>query len=375
MKKILVVGAGFAGAVYARTLAEAGYQVDVIDRRSHIAGNCYDYEHVSGVRVHKYGPHLFHTSNQKVVNWLSQFTEWVDYSHTVVAKLPDQRLVPLPVNRTTINETFGLELKTAEEVKRFLDSVSTEPGDMMSAEDWLYANIGKRLTDLYFRPYTKKMWDLDLRDVAASVVQRIKIRTDDDARYFPDDSFQAMPKNGYESLFRSILSYPGINVKLETEFDRMMLDDYTFCFNSMPIDVYFDYSLGELPYRSIRFHVSSVDALNAPTQTTINYTDDGPFTRETWWHNIPEHLIRSTGLVCRTVEEPCDYKENNYERYYPIKTPDDQFENIYKQYVELASSISNLQFIGRCGTYQYLDMHQVINQSLIGAVRWLQAHS
>ncbi|WP_245421645.1 UDP-galactopyranose mutase [Methylobacterium sp. B4] len=371
MQKILVVGAGFAGAVYARMLAEGGYIVTVIDRRSHIGGNCFDYIHESGVRVHKYGPHLFHTSNHRVVAWLSQFTSWVDYNHRVVAKIDGDRLVPLPINRKTLNITLGLDLKTSEQVEEYLTNVSSKDDVISNAEDWLFANIGKKLTDLYFRPYTKKMWNLDLSDMDASVVKRINIRVDDDDRYFPLDTFQGMPAEGYTNLFEKIFEHERINVLTNIEFDKKMLPDYDFCFNSMPIDVFFDYEFGDLPYRSIKFHTKIVRIADAASEVTINYTDSGPYTRETWWHNIPNHHLFETGEVVCTVEEPCDYKENYMERYYPVKTHDRRYENVYQLYSNKAKELRNMQFIGRCGTYQYLDMHQVINQSLIGAAKWL----
>lgn len=373
MKNILVVGAGFAGAVYGRTLADKGYNVRVIDRRSHIAGNCFDYEHDTGVRVHKYGPHLFHTSNEKVVDWLSNFTEWVPYHHCVVAKLEDGKLVPMPVNLDTLNLLYDKDLKTPEEVAEFLNSVAEKRDEINTAEDHLYSIIGPKLTNLFFRPYTKKMWDMDLSEMDAAVVKRLQIRTDKEPRYFPNDTFQSMPKDGYTAIFEKIFDHPNIQVDLNVEFTKDMLAQYDYCFNSMPIDVFFDNEFGELPYRSIRFHMSEHDTATAPEHVTINYTDTGPFTRETWWHNIPAHLEKATGKVIQTIEEPCDYRDNDFERYYPVKTHDGRFDQLYKKYKEKAEHLENISFIGRCGTYQYLDMHQVINQSLIGVEKWIES--
>lgn len=374
MKRVLVVGAGFAGATYARTLAEHGYAVDVIDKRNHIAGNCHDYVHKTGVRVHTYGPHLFHTSNERVFNWLSRFTKWTPYFHKVVARLDDGRYLPIPVNLDTVNGVFNLELRTEEDVRNHLQSVSELRTPVRNAEDWLYSNIGPQLTDLFFRPYTKKMWELDLSEIDPSVVQRIKIRTDQNDLYFPEDKFQAMPTDGYTSLFENILDHPLIRVNVGVSFEDCLLSDYDFCFNSMPIDEYFKYKYGELPYRSIKFHVKDHALEKAEIYTTINYTDHGPYTRETWWHNIPNHHVKKTAHVLQTIEEPCDYRDNELERYYPVKTSDGRFEKLYQQYVEDSRLLSNMTFIGRCGTYQYLDMHQVINQSLVGCARWIEAN-
>jgi UDP-galactopyranose mutase len=358
--RILVVGAGFAGAVHARELAEAGHDVEVIDKRDHIAGNCYDYVHASGVRVHRYGPHLFHTSNQRVVDWLSRFTQWLPYEHEVVARLPDDRLVPIQ------------NLQTSEEVATLLKSRAIVREPIASAEDHLFSYIGPELTNLFFRPYTKKMWDMDLSEVDAAVVRRLQIRTDRERRYFPGDTFQAMPAEGYTCLFERVLDHDNIHVRLGESFSPEVADRYDACFNSMPIDEYYGYDLGELPYRSIRFHLTEQPAAGASVHAVVNYTHDGPFTRETWWHNIAGHQPHPGNTVLRTVEEPCDYKDNNRERYYPVKTSDGRYDKLYQQYAERSSRNRHMNFIGRCGTYQYLDMHQVINQSLAGVTKWLE---
>ncbi|MGW5837772.1 UDP-galactopyranose mutase [Methylorubrum extorquens] len=373
MKKILVVGAGFAGACYARMLAEHGCSVVVIDKRPHIAGNCYDYMHDTGVRVHAYGPHLFHTSNQRVVDWLSRFTDWTPYAHKVVARLSDNRKLPLPINLDTVNAIFGLTLESEIQVRNHLKSISEKILHIKNAEDWLYANIGKELTNLFFRPYTKKMWDLDLADIDTSVVQRIKIRTDRSDLYFPNDNFQAMPTDGYTALFSRIFDHTQIEVHLSTPFEEEMLDQFDYCFNSMPIDEYFGFKFGRLPYRSIRFHLTQHSIEQAESYTTVNYTDDGPFTRETWWHNIPNHWDGNSRRVLRSIEEPCDYRDNNDERYYPVKSSDGIHDRLYERYCEEARGLIKMNFIGRCGTYQYLDMHQVINQSLAHCQNWLSS--
>ncbi|MGK7870613.1 UDP-galactopyranose mutase [Falsiroseomonas sp. E2-1-a20] len=372
MAKILVIGAGLAGAAYAREFADSGHEVRVIDRRDHVAGNCYDFLSPAGVRLHRYGPHLFHTSNMRVVEWLSRFTEWEPYEHRVVARLADGALVPLPINVCTVNGVYGTDIGSAEAVQALLDREAVRREPIVSAEDHLYATIGPRLTEMFFAPYTEKMWNLRLSDLDPAVVRRVQVRIDTDDRYFPGDSFQAMPRAGYTAMFQEILRSPRIEVALETAFTPEMEADYDLCLNSMPIDEYFGYRFGELPYRSIRFHHSDHPVSEAPSHVTINYTDRGPHTRETWWHNIPGHRGDAMRSAVRTVEEPCDYRDNNYERYYPVKTLDGRYDDVYRQYQALAADRSSLRFIGRCGTYQYLDMHQVLNQSLIGAEKLLE---
>ncbi|MGC9270298.1 UDP-galactopyranose mutase [Acidiphilium sp.] len=375
-KPVLIVGAGFSGAVHARLLAEAGYHIDVIDVRPHIGGNAYDHVDANGIRVHAYGPHLFHTKNRQVAAWLRGFGDFVDYTHKVRALLPSGDLAPLPINLDTVNLVFGTAYTTAEQVATHLARVAVPNPAPANAAEYLYAQIGRELTDLFFRPYTKKMWQFDLEDMASSVVKRIPLRTDRTDTYFADDELQMMPREGYTAVFARLFDHPGISVTLQTGFDHSMLGDYSFCFNAMPIDAYFDYAEGELPYRSIRFHTRTIT--DAPPQdwSVTNYTDTGNLTRETRWDCLPHHIVTETGRRTITAEEPCDYRDNNRERYYPVKTADNRFQGIYAKYQKLSDELSSkLAFIGRCGTYQYLDMDQVINQSLASARRWLASRS
>lgn len=374
-RSVLVVGAGFAGAVYARELAEQGWRVDIIDKRPHIAGNAYDEIVPTGQRVHRYGPHLFHTNNESVVDWLTRFGAFVPYEHRVAAALEDGRLVPLPVNRATINAVFGLRLGDEAAVREFLQTQALPIAEPANAAEHLMAHIGRTLTDLFFRPYTRKMWAMDLEELDAAVVKRIPIRHDDEDRYFPTDRFQLLPRDGYTGVFATILDHPGIRVTLGQAFEKPMLASYTHCFNSMPIDEYFDGAFGALPYRSIRFHHREEPAeYGGPGRAaTLNHTDAGPITRETDWSRLPAHDVRPGGRKTVTREEPCDYRDNALERYYPVKTSDGRYDAAYRRYKSLAEREGRVTFIGRCGTYQYLDMHQVINQSLAGVRAWMAA--
>ncbi len=367
---VLVVGAGFAGAVYARTLAEQGYRVTLVDQRPHIGGNAYDERDANGVRVHRYGPHLFHTNNLAVVEWLQRFGPWVPYEHRVRALLPGGQRVPLPVNRRTLEVVFNTTLPDAAAAQALLARVALPIAAPRNAAEHLHASIGRELTDLFFRPYTKKMWALDLEELDASVVQRIPLRFDDEDRYFPNDRYQMLPEHGYTAIFANILDHPGISLHTATAFHPSMLRGHEAAFLSVPIDEYFGSCFGELPYRSIRFAHRSVAPNPAVTWGVTNFTDAGPITRETHWHVLPRHG-NAAGLVTSTRETPCDYKENGYERYYPVKTADNRHAATLARYTALAARTPEVQFIGRCGTYQYLDMHQVINQSLAGARRWL----
>jgi UDP-galactopyranose mutase len=246
----------------------------------------------------------------------------------------------------------------------------------VNAREYLEARIGPAMAELVFGRYTRKMWAMSLDELDAAIVQRIQIRLDDEDRYFPDDSFQALPAEGYEALFARILAHKAITVRLETAFRHGMRPDYSHCFLSSPIDEFFEYRYGRLPYRSIRFHhalrhVAEIDAGTA----TVNFSDESPFTRATYWHMLPGHWIRRGTTVLYTKEEPCADHENAFERYYPVKDAGGRNDAIYRRYAALAAEDPGITFIGRCGTYQYLDMHQVINQSLVTAQQWLVARA
>lgn len=337
MKNILVVGAGLAGSVVARELADSDYTVTVIDRRDHIAGNCYDYTDKYGIRIHKYGPHIFHTNNKEVVDWLFRFGEWVEYYHKIKAQLSDGRYVTFPVNQET-QEIVGKE----------------------------------NVADIFFRPYTKKMWDKEIEELDPSILQRLPVRNDMGELYFANDKYQYLPKDGYTQVVKNILTHKNITVKTNTEYNKDMNIEYDYVFNSMPIDQYFDYCFGELPYRSMKFHTVTLPMAKALPTPVINFTHSGPYTRMSEWKSFPEHGSNDL-YTTLTYEEPCDYKDNNYERYYPVKDLDNKNREIYKQYEQITPD--NMQFIGRCGLYVYLDMHMAISSSLAIVKKFIKEHS
>lgn len=323
--RVLVVGAGLFGSVVARQLAELNHKVDIIDKRDHVAGNCYDYEE-DGIRVHKYGPHIFHTNNAKVFEYLSKYTEWVDYKHKVKCLLDDGQLVTIPPNQQTA-----------------------------------YIIGRDKIVDKLYRPYTKKMWGLELEEIDKSIIDRVRIRTDDNELYFPDDQFQAMPKNGYTAMVENIINHENIRLTLSKSFNHEIEKDYEHIFNSMPIDEYYLYKHGALPYRSIKFHKQWIEAPKAFQYPTTNFTHDGRYTRVTEWKNYPNHGCNKYRTLV-TFEEPCCYSENEFERYYPVKDIEGYNRATYRKY----ASINNPKttFIGRCGLYAYLDMHQAVNAAL-----------
>ncbi|MFV0476350.1 MAG: UDP-galactopyranose mutase [Parahaliea sp.] len=370
--KLLIVGAGFSGATIAQQLAASGqHTVDIIDTRSHIAGNAHDpVSEVSGARYHQYGPHIFHTNSREIVDYLSQFTDWLPYRHRVQALLPSGELAPMPLNRTTLSALYGRSLESEADVRELLAGLRVAIAKPGNALEHLYSIYGPELTELFFGRYTRKMWALELSNMPISVVARIPVRYDDDPHYF-NDEFQMMPKEGYTALVECMLEHPAISVRLNTAFDKAMEADYDFVFNSMPIDEYFDNIFGPLPYRSIRFEHRYNEAFDANVPT-VNFTDDGPHTRKTSWALYPacggapgEHV---------TYEIPCSYEDNNMERYYPVKTVDGWPQQRYKQYEALARQKDNMMFIGRCGQYVYYDIHQAVANSLMLARRFLDQH-
>jgi UDP-galactopyranose mutase len=370
--RILVVGAGFAGSVIARELANAKVgQITVIDRRNHIAGNAYDPHHpATGQRYHQYGPHIFHTNNQNIVDYLSRFTTWINYRHKVRALLPSGVSASIPLNRESLNLHYGLKLKDEYSMREFLASIRTDNPEPANALEYLDSIYGRELTELFFGRYTRKMWDLELSEMPISVVSRLPVRYGNEQNYF-NDKYQMMPEKGYVHLFENMLDHEHIDTALGVEFEPVMESDYDYIFNSMPIDEYFENCYGALPYRSIKFEHHFDESFKHKVPT-INFTDTGKYTRKTAWPLYPgcggevgQHV---------TYEEPCSYEDNNLERYYPIKTVDGWPQRRYKQYSILADKKNNMTFIGRCGQYIYYDMHQVIANSLTIARHFLSSH-
>lgn len=336
-ERILVVGAGFSGATVARVLADAGRAVDVIDRRDHVAGNAHDFVGEYGIRIHAYGPHLFHTSNLEVVDFLSRFTGWLPYRHRVKAMLRDGRLVTLPVNA----ETAGI--------------VGPE-------------NVEK----IFYRPYTRKMWGVDPEMIDRDVLARVRVRDDLNEDYFPDDVFQALPYAGYTRLVERMLEHSSIRILLSTPYAPGMDARYDHVFNAMSIDEYFGFDLGVLPYRSIRFETLAIPVPRVFPVATVNFTHEERHTRVTEWKNLPGHGDHPSHSVL-TFEAPCDFTENGFERHYPVRDRARANRELHRAYA--ARVPGHMTFIGRCGLYAYLDMHQAISSALALARAFLSGRA
>lgn len=326
-QRILVVGAGFSGAVIARELAELGYKITVIDSRNHIGGNAFDYVNEHGIRIHKYGPHIFHTDNKTVFDWLNRFTEWVDYRHRVNAMLDDGSLEIFPPTRSMVEE-WGEE----------------------------------KILNTFYKPYSEKMWDTKFDQIDSSIINRVKIRQDDNPYYFLEQKYQCMPKHGYTRLFERIFDHKNIELKLKESFKKSLEDEYDYVYNSMPIDEYYDYRYGLLPYRSIKFTTVDLPLSRLFDVSVVNFTHQGPETRIVEWKNFPGQEFYNPNITTLTYETPCDYKNNNWERYYPVKDSAGKNRELYKMYAEIPNDKTT--FIGRCGKYAYLDMDQAVSSSL-----------
>ena len=364
----LVVGAGYAGSIMAERLAsQDGQRVLVIDRRDHIAGNAYDYYDEHGVLVHKYGPHIFHTNSEKVVEYLSDFTEWRPYEHRVLARV-DGMYVPMPINRTTINALYGLGLTTDDEVSAFL-AERAEPVDYIrTSEDVVVAKVGRELYEKFFRGYTRKQWQRDPSELHSSVCARIPIRTNEDDRYFTD-SFQKMPVDGYTAMFRRILDHPLIEVRVDTDYEDVKDEvEYDHLVYTGPIDKFFGYRFGELPYRSLECEMR-----NEPTPhggyvqpaTSVNEpSEDVPYTRTTEFRRMTGQERHDSSTVA------VEYPRSEGDPYYPI--PRDDTRALYRRYEALAQDLADTTFVGRLARYQYLNMDQVVGQALAAADKLLE---
>lgn len=349
----LIVGAGFAGSVLAERLAKiAGKKVLLIDKRNHIGGNAYDYYNNDGILVHKYGPHIFHTNSREVFNYLSQFTEWRNYQHKVLAHL-DGQLVPMPINLNTINSLFNLNL-SSQEVEAFLASRAEPIQQVRTSEDVVLKAVGRELYEKFFKGYTKKQWDLDPSELDAAVTARVPTRINKDDRYFTD-TYQAMPLYGYTKMFGTMLDHANIKLMLNADYKEIKGQiRYRKLIYTGPIDEYFNYCYGRLPYRSIQFKFETLDQEQFQQTGTINYPNDYAFTRITEFKYLTGQKHSKTSIVY-------EFPTSEGDPYYPIPRPENTA--LYNQYLELARQ-EDVCFTGRLGTYKYYNMDQVVAQAL-----------
>jgi UDP-galactopyranose mutase len=351
----LIVGAGFAGSVLAERLAsQMGKKVLIIDKRNHVGGNAYDCYNDDGILVHKYGPHIFHTNSERVFEYLSQFTQWRPYEHRVLAQV-DGKLLPIPINRTTVNKLYDLNLETEDECQAFFDSLA-EPRDVCrTSEDVVVSKVGRELYEKFFRGYTRKQWGMDPSELDAQVTARIPTRTNTDDRYFAD-TYQVMPLHGYTRMFEKMLAHPNIKIMVNTDYrDILGLIPYREMIFTGPIDQFFDYCYGKLPYRSLEFRHETLDEEQHLPVAVVNYPNDHDYTRVTEFKQLTGQAHPKTGVVY-------EYPRSEGDPYYPIPKP--ECTALYNKYKLLADATPGVHFVGRLATYKYYNMDQVTAQAL-----------
>jgi UDP-galactopyranose mutase len=353
----LIVGAGYAGSVMARELADAGRHVLVIDKRPHIAGNAYDELDAHGVLVHRYGPHIFHTNGQRIFEWLSRFTAWRPYEHRVRGVV-DGVAYPFPINRDTLNRLYGLDLDEAG-AAAFFERVREPREPALTSEDVVLNSVGRDLYEKFFLNYTRKQWGLDPSQLKAGVAARIPVRTNTDDRYFTD-TYQAMPLHGYTKMFEAMLAHPNIAVELGVAFaDVRQRGGFGHVVYTGPIDAYFDHRYGRLPYRSLRFeHEHLAGVVQYQETGTVNYPNDHAYTRITEFKHLTGQEHAGTSIVR-------EYPQAEGDPYYPV--PRAENEALFKRYEALGKQEAGVSFVGRLAQYRYYNMDQVVGAALVAA--------
>ena len=353
----LIVGAGFSGAVLAERLAsQLGKTSLVVDRRNHVAGNAYDFHDDAGLLVHKYGPHYFRTNSDEVINYLSQFTEWHPVHYHILSWTHGDYW-PFPINLNTFEKLIGKNASPAIMAQTLAEWRHDIPSPKNSKEVVL-SQVGTRLYEMFFENYTRKHWKRDPSELDPSVCGRIPVRTNRDDRYL-SDKFQAMPTEGYTAMFEKMLATPGVTVALNTDYREAKADiRHKHLIYTGMIDEYFDYTHGDLPYRSLHFVPETHDVEFYQPTVQVNYPNDHDYTRIVEIKHVTGQQHAKTSIV---KEYPQDF-ERGREAYYPIPAPDARER--YQKYRQLAKTEPNTLFLGRLATYRYYNMDQVVATAL-----------
>ncbi len=357
--KILIVGAGFSGAVFARLATDAGHSISIIDRRNHIGGNCYSYtDKETGVEVHKYGPHIFHTNDKKVWDFINRYTDFNRYINRVKA-ITNGSVYSLPINLGTINQYFGKTFNP-DQAKNFIEKKRINKSNINNLQDYVINSIGEELYEAFYKKYSLKQWGVDPREIALSTGKRLPIRYNYNDNYF-NDRYQGIPKDGYTVIFNRLLDSKNIKVMLGHDFNEYCYnwrENFDFLVYSGSIDEYFDFECGELPYRTVTF--KEIRGREIQGNAVINYTDDSvDFTRihEHKWFTPEKSFERSVAF-----KEYASSTTSKYNPYYPIRNKEN--DKIFSEYKSLSLKEKNVIFLGRLAEYKYYDMHQVIASSM-----------
>ncbi|SCI70822.1 Probable UDP-galactopyranose mutase [uncultured Clostridium sp.] len=352
--KYVIVGAGLAGLTIAERIAnELDEHVLIIEKRNHIAGNCYDYYNEDGVMVHKYGPHIFHTNSQKVWNYLSMFTKWNYYQHRVLTYV-DGNFIPMPISCETINKLYNINLST-NEIQKFLEEKSVKIDEIKNSEDVVLSKAGCEIYEKFFKNYTKKQWDVYPNEMDKSVISRIPVRSNRDTRYFAD-KYQGMPKHGYTEMCANMVNNKKIHIMLNTDYKYVIENiEYDKLIYTGPIDYFFDYKYGKLKYRSIRFELETINEEEYQKEAVINYPNDYDFTRITEYKKL-------TGQKHNLTTIAKEYPTWDGDPYYPV--PQAEYIRQYENYKADADRLSDVVFVGRLAQYKYYNIDAVVEESL-----------
>lgn len=353
---ILVAGAGISGSILARLLAEKGRNVLIIDKRSHIGGNCYDYKDTNGINIHKYGPHIFRTDNNEIWRFLSRFTSWQKYTHKVRANI-DGKEVPIPFNFSSIDILFDIQkakIYKKKLISKYGENKKIPILELKKCDDKDLQELASFIYEKVFYHYTLKQWGLKPEELGGDALARVPVYTSYYDGYFTE-KYQAIPKNGYIKMFENILKHPNIKVKLNTDFKKLENIKYKKLFYSGPIDEFFDYKLGPLPYRSLDFEFKTLQQPKFQNVAVVNYTAQEPYTRITEFKHFSNKESENTTIA---YEYPSAFELGKNERYYPI--PQQENKKLYNKYLELAKKEKNIYFIGRLGRYKYYSMQSAI---------------
>lgn len=356
---IIIVGAGISGATLAERYASIGKKVTVLEKRNHIAGNCYDFTDKNGILVSQYGAHLFHTNDHGVWNYVNRFGEWYPWEHKVLARV-DDKTVSIPVNITTVNILFNENITNEEEMSRWLEENRVPFDPPQNGEEAVLNKVGVELYEKMFKHYTKKQWDKFPAELHASVLERIPVRTNYDDRYFSDE-FQALPKGGYTKIFEKMLDHPNITVRLETDFFdvRKEYDNFEKLFYTGPIDRFFEFQdqLAEkLEYRSINFVTEYPETEYFQENSVINYPGkEVDYTRIVEYKHFGNQKAANTTIVK-------EYTVGTGEPYYPV--PNDKNQRVYETYRKCAEELEDVHFVGRLANYKYFNMDQAFRNAL-----------
>lgn len=356
--KYVVVGAGLAGATVAERIAsQLDEKVLVIEKKKHVAGLCYDFWDDAGILVHRYGPHIFHTRLKEVWDYLSNFTEWHLYQHRVLSYV-DGRLVPIPINLDTVNEVFGTSL-SVEELPVFFDRIREPRAEIRSSADVVLSQVGRYLYEKMFEKYTAKQWGVTPDKLDPEVTARVPVRFNRDPRYF-DDPHQGLPKHGYTRMVERMLAHPNITLMLGVDYKQVIADiKFDKLVYTGPIDYYFDYKFGRLPYRSVEMRFETHDLEYYQPVAVVNYPNDYDFTRVTEFKHMTGQRAPKTTIL---KEYPREATAED-EPYYPVFEP--RTNNVAERYREEAASQTNVFFVGRLAEYRYYNMDVAVKRALM----------